>query len=326
VKSGVLKRVVGQVRAVDGVDLTVYQGETVGLVGESGSGKSTVARLLAGQEQLTSGSIRLDGNPVDLSSRRAFRQHKSKVQLVFQDPFSSLNPVHTVRHHLERPVKLHQGRKSSAEIAGETAALLEQVRLTPPGKFLPKFPHELSGGQRQRVSFARALAARPEVLLADEPVSMLDVSIRLEVLGLLDDLRNRFQLALLYITHDIASARYFADEILVMYAGRIVERGPAEELTQHPAHPYTQLLVASAPDPDNLGNALRDSANGPHRPESPGPAAAGCPFSPKCPFADDRCRAEDPALRRVSDVRTAACWHLDVAAPGVMAEPQGGGT
>src|SRR5262249_3277228 len=186
-------------------------------------------------------------------------------------------------------------------------------------------PQGPSGGQRRRVSFARALAAKPSVLLADEPVSMLDVSIRLEMLSLLDDLRNRFQLALLYITHDIASARYFADEILVMYAGRILERGPAEELTQHPAHPYTQLLVASAPDPDNLGHALRgrarsagagkaerDSANGGRRrPESPGPAAAGCPFSPRCPFADDRCRAEDPALRRVSGVRTAACWHLD---------------
>jgi peptide/nickel transport system ATP-binding protein len=307
----------GQVlHAVREVSISLYRGAATALVGESGSGKTTVARLLAGQEQPTSGSIRLDGNPVDLSSSRAFRQHKSKVQLVFQDPFSSLNPVHTVRHHLERPVKLHQGRKNSAEVALETAAVLEQVRLTPPGKFLPKFPHELSGGQRQRVSFARALAARPEVLLADEPVSMLDVSIRLEMLTLLDDLRLRFQLALLYITHDIASARYFADEILVMYAGRIVERGPAEELTQRPAHPYTQL-----------GNALRDGTNGSRRrPESPGPAAAGCPFSPRCPFADDRCRAEDPALRRVSGVRAAACWHLDVAAPGVLAEPQGGGT
>ncbi len=182
---------------------------------------------------------------------------------------------------------------------------------------------------------------------------MLDVSIRLEMLSLLDDLRLRFRLALLYITHDIASARYFADEILVMYAGRIVERGPAEQLTQHPAHPYTQLLVASAPDPDNLGNAEWGRARsagagkaewgrarsagagkaerggngaGRRRPESTGPAATGCPFSPRCPFADDRCRAEDPALRRVSDVRAAACWHLDVAAPGVLAEPQGGGT
>jgi peptide/nickel transport system ATP-binding protein len=156
---------------------------------------------------------------------------------------------------------------------------------------------------------------------------MLDVSIRLEMLSLLDDLRRRFQLALLYITHDIASARYFADEILVMYAGQIVERGPAEELTQRPAHPYTQLLVASAPDPDNLGTALHGGGNGAgRRAEGTEAAAIGCPFSTRCPFADDRCRSEDPALQRVSPVRAAACWRLDVAAPGVIAQPQGGGT
>ncbi len=194
-----------------------------------------------------------------MASRGDFRRYKSQVQMVFQDPFSSLNPVHTVRYHLERPVKLHQGK--DVDVDTEVGALMEQVRLTPAKQFLPKYPHELSGGQRQRVSFARALAARPSVLLADEPVSMLDVSIRLEMLALLDDLRQRFKLAMLYITHDIASARYFADEVLVMYAGEIVERGPAEEVTQQPAHPYTQLLVASAPDPDNLGSTLRSKAH-----------------------------------------------------------------
>ena len=312
--------------AVREVSFGLYRGAVVALVGESGSGKSTAARLLAGQERPTAGSIRLDGVPAEVSSRRAFRQYKSEVQLVFQDPFSSLNPVHTVRYHLDRPVQLHQGKRGD-EAAREVAALLEQVRLTPAGKFLPKFPHELSGGQRQRVSFARALAARPSVLLADEPVSMLDVSIRLEMLGLLDDLRRRFQLALLYITHDIASARYFADEVLVMYSGEIVERGPAEELTQRPAHPYTQLLVASAPDPDNLGSVLRGGAAPAGRqPAATGPATQGCPFSTRCPLADDRCRAEDPPLRRVSPVRAAACWRLDVAAPGILAQSQGGGT
>jgi peptide/nickel transport system ATP-binding protein len=311
--------------AVRGVSVSLYRSAATALVGESGSGKSTVARLLAGQEQPTSGSIRLDGKPVHLSSRRAFRHHKSKVQLVFQDPFSSLNPVHTVRYHLERPLKLHQDKNSRDDLGQEIIALLEQVRLTPAGQFLPKFPHELSGGQRQRVSFARALAARPSVLLADEPVSMLDVSIQLEMLSLLDDLRRRFRLALLYITHDIASARYFADEVLVMYSGQIVERGPAEELTQHPAHPYTQLLVASAPDPDKLGGTLRDDAkrHG-RRPGSTGPAAEGCPFSSRCPLADDRCRRDSPALRRVTAVRAAACWRLDIAAPEVLAKPQGG--
>jgi peptide/nickel transport system ATP-binding protein len=317
--------------AVRDVSFALYRGAVVALVGESGSGKSTVARLLAGQERLTSGEIRLDGKPVDPSTRRSFRRYKSEVQLVFQDPFSSLNPVHTVRHHLERPVRLRQGRTSRAEVAGEVGTLLDQVRLIPADQFTGKYPHELSGGQRQRVSFARALAAKPAVLLADEPVSMLDVSIRLEMLSLLDDLRRRFQLALLYITHDIASARYFADEVLVMYAGQIVERGPAEELTQHPAHPYTQLLVASAPDPDNLGGWLRS-------PREPGSAAAaaqsraqagavdrGCPFSPRCPFAVDRCREDAPALLPVSATRAAACWRLDVAAPELLTKGEKGG-
>jgi len=312
------------VHAVRSVSLALYRGAVVSLVGESGSGKSTVARLLAGQERPTSGEIRLDGKPVDPSSRGSFRRYKSEVQLVFQDPFSSLNPVHTVRHHLERPVRLHQGHKSRDEVARDVDALLQQVRLIPADQFTGKYPHELSGGQRQRVSFARALAAKPAVLLADEPVSMLDVSIRLEMLSLLDDLRRRFQLALLYITHDIASARYFADEVLVMYAGQIVERGPAEELTQHPAHPYTQLLVASAPDPDNLGGGLRS----PRRHGSGAGAAAadqGCPFNPKCPFAVGRCREEAPALLPVSATRAAACWRLDVAAPELLAGGEAGG-
>ncbi len=320
--------------AVRDVSFNLYRGGVVALVGESGSGKSTAAKLLAGQERLTSGVIRLDGHPVEVSSRRAFRRYKSQVQYVFQDPFASLNPVHTVRYHLERPVKLHQ---RAANVSQEVVALLEQVRLTPAKQFLAKYPHELSGGQRQRVSFARALAAHPSVLLADEPVSMLDVSIRLEMLSLLDDLRRRFRLAMLYITHDIASARYFADEVLVMYAGQIVERGPAEQLTQYPAHPYTQLLVASAPDPDNLGSTLRRGAGrdrsqqpqgaprGPASAASNGTAVVGCPFSPRCPFADDLCRRENPALAQVSATRAAACWHLDLAAPEVVSGPQGGG-
>jgi peptide/nickel transport system ATP-binding protein len=314
--------------AVRDVSFSLYRGAVVALVGESGSGKSTAARLLAGQERLTSGVIQLDGKRVDVTSRGDFRRYKSHVQLVFQDPFSSLNPVHTVRYHLERPVKLHQGK--AANVDAEVVALMEQVRLTPAKQFLAKYPHELSGGQRQRVSFARALAARPSVLLADEPVSMLDVSIRLEMLNLLDDLRQRFRLAMLYITHDIASARYFADEVLVMYAGEIVERGPAEEVTQRPAHPYTQLLVASAPDPDNLGSALRrtgyrsGAADTVLRPGShvlPKPESAtsvGCPFSPRCPLADDRCHREDPALVQISATRGAACWRLDVAAPELV--------
>jgi peptide/nickel transport system ATP-binding protein len=302
--------------AVRDVSFGLYQGAVVALVGESGSGKSTVARLLAGQERPTAGTIELHGTPIDVRSNGAFRRYKSSVQLVFQDPFASLNPVHTVGHHLLRPVRLHQGRGVNAREA--VTSLLEQVRLTPAAQFVPKYPHELSGGQRQRVSFARALAARPTVLLADEPVSMLDVSIRLEMLNLLDDLRKRLALALLYITHDIASARYFADEVLVMYAGQIVERGPAEEVTQRPAHPYTQLLIASAPDPDNLGSTLR-TGDGTATSTS-GPATEGCPFSTRCPLADDKCRVENPALQKLTPMRAAACWRLSLAAPALAGD------
>jgi peptide/nickel transport system ATP-binding protein len=304
-------------QAVRNVSFSLYKGAVVALVGESGSGKSTVAKLLAGQERPTSGLIRLDGKPIDVRSSRSFRRYKSQVQYVFQDPFSSLNPVHTVDYHLLRPLKLHQ--PGVKDVTAAVTALLEQVRLTPAPQFVGKYPHELSGGQRQRVSFARALAAQPTVLLADEPVSMLDVSIRLEMLNLLDDLRTRLALALLYITHDIASARYFADEVLVMYGGQIVERGPAEDVTQHPAHPYTQLLIASAPDPDNLGSSLKSvnvgqGGAGAGKAGNVGPAAVGCPFSSRCPLVDDKCRRENPALQLLAPARAAACWRLDVAA------------
>lgn len=312
--------------AVRDVSFSLYRGAVVALVGESGSGKSTVAKMLAGQERLTRGAITLDGHRVNARGAGAFRRYKSQVQYVFQDPFASLNPIHTVQYHLARPVRLHQGRDVNVDEA--VRKLAETVRLTPPEQFLPKYPHELSGGQRQRVSFARALAAQPTVLLADEPVSMLDVSIRLEMLNLLDDLGKRLALALLYITHDIASARYFADEVLVMYAGEIVERGPAEDVTQQPAHPYTQLLVNSAPDPENLGNISRPTIGNDNskkqggvvktvRAAASGPAASGCPFSTRCPLAEDKCRTDDPPLHRLTETRAAACWRLDVAAPAL---------
>ncbi len=305
------------------VSLVLRPRVIVALVGESGSGKSTVAKLLAGQERATSGQVLLDGVEVKPATRSAFRSYKRSVQMVFQDPFGSLNPVHTVRYHLERPVRIHGRASGRAAVAAAAAQSLEDVRLTPPEHFLTKFPHELSGGQRQRVAIARALAVGPRVLLADEPVSMLDVSIRLGVLDLLDQLRCRFDLAVLYITHDIASARYFADETLVMYAGEIVERGPSEELTQQPAHPYTQLLVSAAPDPDRLGRQLGprsapSSAQAIARPGSSLSTAVGCRFSSRCPFADERCHTESPPLTAISRERAVACWRLDVAAPQLL--------
>jgi peptide/nickel transport system ATP-binding protein len=245
------------VDAVRGVSFALRRGAITALVGESGSGKSTVARLLAGQERRTGGEILLDGTPIDPAARRGFRAYKGAVQMVFQDPFASLNPLHTVRYHLERALSLHGRRTGRGPGQAELDALLEQVRLSPAEQYRDAYPHELSGGQRQRVSIARALAASPRVLLADEPVSMLDVSIRLEILDLIEELRARLELAVLYITHDIASARYFADEILVMHNGEIVERGPAEQVTQAPSHEYTRLLIDSAPDPDAFGRQLR---------------------------------------------------------------------
>jgi len=244
------------VDAVGGVNIELRRGTITALVGESGSGKTTVARILAGQERRTTGEILLDGAPIEPASKRGFRAYKGAVQMVFQDPFASLNPLHTVSYHITRALRLHQDRSGAVPTTAELDKVLTQVRLSPPEQFRDAYPHELSGGQRQRVAIARALAAAPRVLLADEPVSMLDVSIRLEMLDLIDQLRRNLNLAVLYITHDIASARYFADEILVMHRGEIVERGPAEQVTQSPSHEYTRLLIASAPDPDAFGHQL----------------------------------------------------------------------
>ncbi len=243
------------VHAVEDTSLALYPGKATALVGESGSGKTTVARLLARLYEPTGGELRFQGVPV--TRRHAMmRAYRRQVQYIFQDPFSSLNPVHNVRYHLGRALLLHgyvHGH-SAAEERLQILALLERVNLTPAEQFIDKFPHQLSGGQRQRIAIARALAVRPSIILADEPVSMLDVSIRLDVLNLLLRLKEEDGLAFLFITHDIASARYFAEETLVMYAGQVVEGGPTEEIIQRPQHPYTQLLLSAAPDPDTMGH------------------------------------------------------------------------
>lgn len=300
------------VHAVDDVSLQLRRGTVTALVGESGSGKSTVARLLAQLYPLTEGEIHLGGEAVKAGRGRSFRRYVRQVQLIFQDPFASLNPVHTVRYHLTRALKIHdRAGTGEAELEKNLTALLERVQLTPPRQYLDKFPHELSGGQRQRVAIARALGADPQVLLADEPVSMLDVSIRLGVLNLLKDLKDRLHLAILYITHDIASARYFADTTLVMYAGRIVEGGDSETVTQRPAHPYTQLLIASAPDPDRIVDATEQEETGSGEPPSLIDPPAGCRFHPRCPKAMERCRTELPPRFDLEDGQWAACWLYD---------------
>jgi len=320
------------VHAVEDVSLALYPGRATALVGESGSGKTTMARLLAGVYQPTTGTLRYQGEAVSIKGQAALKAYRHKVQLVFQDPFASLNPVHTIAYHLSRPLRLHGHVHNAREEQQAIRSLLERVSLTPAEQYMPKFPHQLSGGQRQRVAIARALAVQPSVLLADEPVSMLDVSIRLGVLNLLLRLKEEEQLAILFITHDIASARYFAEETLVMYAGQLVEGGPSDEIIQRPKHPYTQLLLSAAPDPDKMGQksnparaGLASAHEGLSTPEkSPAheyavPAIkgeppslinppSGCRFRTRCPHAMPQCSQAFPARSTVGKGHWAHCF------------------
>jgi peptide/nickel transport system ATP-binding protein len=236
-----------KLRAVDDVSFTLRAGTITALVGESGSGKSTVARILARLHDPNAGEIVFGGkNILDGCDLRLYR---SRVQMIFQDPFDSLNPVRKISHHLERPLRIH-GVVPRREVTERVHELLRTVGLVPPERYAAKYPHELSGGQRQRVAIARALAVEPLVILADEPISMLDVSIRMGILNLMLDLRERRDIAFLYITHDIASARYIADEVLVMYGGQIVEQGPTDSVLLDPLHAYTRLLLSAVPHPE----------------------------------------------------------------------------
>ena len=295
------------VHAVDDVSLALPPAQVTAVVGESGSGKSTLARLLARLTAPTSGELLLNGRTVPARQHRTLDYAKT-VQMVLQDPFASLNPVHDVRYHLSRPFKVHGLAKPGPELDDKIAAVLERVALTPADAFMHKFPHELSGGQRQRVAIARALAVEPRVMLADEPVSMLDVSIRLGVLNLLGDLRDRERLAILYITHDIASARYLADKIIVMYAGQVVESGPALRVTDEPAHPYTQLLLSAAPDPERTTPVPAGGRGG--RPSAVAPPS-GCRFRARCPHAMEICADQVPPAFPAGDGHVSACWLLD---------------
>lgn len=256
--SKVFHRAGATVHAARAVSFELHPGRTLALVGESGSGKTTAARLIMREYHPDEGRLLFRGEPVEKTSLGSLRSYRSAVQMVFQDPFSSLNPVHTVRHHLERPLRLHQPALKRPERAAAMAELLTRVQLDP-ALILPKYPHELSGGQRQRISIARALAVNPEVIIADEPTSMLDVSVRLGILNLLNDMKRQLRLAVLYITHDIATARYVAEDIMVMYAGQIVEWGETESVLSNPQHPYTRLLLSAVPDPDRrFGEARFD--------------------------------------------------------------------
>jgi len=292
--------------AVDDVSVTIGSREIVALAGESGSGKSTIARLLAKIYRPTSGEIYFQGRPVSsIKSRKDLLQYRGDVPMVFQDPFSSINPVFRISHGIERSLKLHRPELSRAERRAEAIRIFDEVGLTPGADVLERYPHELSGGQRQRVGFAQALAMRPKLILADEPVSMLDVSIRIGLLNLMTKLRDEEGVSILYITHDIASARYVADRIVVMYAGHIAESGPVEDVLARPRHPYTQLLVSAVPDPRADVHVGADTDRGePPRVIDPAP---GCRFRWRCPLAIDVCHEVTPPLIELLPDHSAAC-------------------
>ena len=278
------------VRALDEVDFTLHEGEIAALVGESGSGKTTLARVFSLLYSPTSGEVEVSGVPLEKAAkdeRRYFRD----VQLIFQDPFASLNSLKKIRHIVERPVRIHKIASGRKKVAQKVAELLEKVNLTPASRYIDRYPTDLSGGQRQRVAIAKSLAVDPKVLLADEPTSMLDASIRLEVLNLLADLRDERGLAVLYITHDIASARYLSDRINVMYGGKIIEAGPTEAIVSDPVHPYTQLLLDAAPDPAHYKGSGHSAAlaTSSAAPVDNSVEVIGCRFANRCPLARPEC-------------------------------------
>jgi peptide/nickel transport system ATP-binding protein len=283
--------------AVDDVNFTIGQHEIVALAGESGSGKSTIARLLARIFEPTSGAVSYEGNQLTaMRSRRDRLRYSGQVPMVFQDPFASINPVFRVSHGVLRSLRLHRPELSASQRQEEAARVFEVVGLG--AEMLQRFPYELSGGQRQRVGFAQALVTRPKLILADEPVSMLDVSIRIGLLNLMAKLRDEEGVSILYITHDIASARYVADRLIVMYAGQIAESGPIETVLTDPRHPYTQLLLSAVPDPHaELSVAAETDRGEPPKVIDPTP---GCRFRWRCPLAIEKCAQVTPELKELA--------------------------
>ncbi len=294
------------VHALTDASFTISRGEVVALVGESGSGKSTTARLIVRLMPPTGGKILLHGRDVlKEEPRKASLAYRKAVQMIFQDPFGSLNPVHTIEHTVGRPIAIHNKTGRSNE--NEVLALLDSVGLHPASDVANRYPFQLSGGQRQRVAIARALGAEPEIILADEPVSMLDVSIRMGILNLMERLKDERGIGFLYITHDLASARYIGDRTIVMYAGHMVEGAESKELMAEPAHPYTRLLLSAVPNPQAGLEVTEDEVRG----EIPSliDPAPGCPVAPRCPHAMDVCRQVMPGPEIVGPGRWVRC-HL----------------
>jgi len=304
-KGMLFKSPIGTVKAVDGVNLKVQPGEVLGLVGESGCGKSTLARTIMQLVPTTGGTVVLEGKNLTTSSSEAVKNVRRDLQMVFQDPYASLNPRMTVFATLAEPLLVH-GVCSAKDVAAHVGELMETVGLAP--RFMQKYPHEFSGGQRQRIAIARALALRPKVVLADEPVSALDVSIQAQILNLLADLVRKMGLSLIFIAHDLSVVKHISDRVAVMYLGKIVELGAANDVIENPVHPYTKALVSAIPTPNPDEERGRKRIVLPGDPPSPINPPSGCTFHPRCPYATDACKATRPTLeafngREVSCIR-----------------------
>ncbi len=305
-KGFLIKRNAGTVKAVDGVNLKVKQGEVLGLVGESGCGKSTLARAVMQLVPTTGGAVILEGRNLTSSSTEDVLLIRRDLQMVFQDPYASLNPRMTVFATLAETLLVHKVCQSS-EVIAHVTELMETVGLAP--RFMQKYPHEFSGGQRQRIAIARALALRPKVVIADEPVSALDVSIQAQILNLLADLVKKMGLSLIFIAHDLSVVKHISDRVAVMYLGKIVELGPANDIIEHPMHPYTRALVSAIPTPNPDEERSRKRIVLPGDPPSPINPPAGCTFHPRCPYATEACKVAMPALDQHGE-REVACIRI----------------
>ncbi len=302
-----VKRHAGTVKAVDGVTLSLMPGEVLGLVGESGCGKSTLARTIMQLIPATGGSVMLEGRNLTAGSTEEVRAVRRDLQMVFQDPFASLNPRLTAFAAIAEPLVVHRTCPSD-QVAQRVAELMTLVGLSP--RYMQRYPHEFSGGQRQRIAIARALALQPKVIIADEPVSALDVSIQAQILNLLSQLTRQMHLSLVFIAHDLSVVKHISDRVAVMYLGKIVELGPAVAVIEHPRHPYTRALVSAIPTPNPDVERSRQRIVLPGDPPSPLNPPAGCAFHPRCPYAQEKCKAAVPPLEPVDD-REVACVRIN---------------